>query len=199
MANHQCAPSNKMGVDNCTDPSGVECMSHVCDLTFNTCTPCLDLAGGGAANNCAIDHPFCNNGTCYTCNDFYDSGPPICFGSVVGDANYGKYNCMTSAASSPCPSSAPNCSGATGTCVCGSGVAQCPGWMVCVNNGCRVAAGQPCVNTNDCAYGQCTNGVCPPAGAGSLCTGFNPNECTGGGCKTVTVTTPNTHGENHCP
>jgi hypothetical protein len=197
---HQCAPSTKtnMSVDQCFDPSGIECASHVCDLTLNECFACDDLTGSGAANNLPIDHPFCNNGMIYTCNDYYESGPPICFGNAPGDANYGKYNCGTSLASSPCPSSAPNCSTVTGTCVCGSTNAQCPGWMVCVNNACKVAAGQPCVNPLDCAYGMCTNGVCPKASSGQLCTGFNPQECTSGACQTVMVTTPNMHGENHC-
>jgi len=180
----QCAPSNKAGNDMCTDPTGIECSTHVCS-DLKMCVTCGGLGGTGSGNTCPITTPFCANYGCITCNAFYDEGLPICFDD-------GSYNCGTSQGSSACPSSAPNCD-INSACVCGSSIPRCPGWMICINNGCKVAGGQPCVNATDCAYGTCTNGACPRTPNTKLCTGDNPAECVAGTVCGATGTTVTCH------
>jgi hypothetical protein len=165
-----------MGNDVCTDPTGIECATHVCS-DLNNCVTCGGQGGTGSGNTCPLTAPFCANYSCLTCEALYEEGLPICFDDTIGP--YGAYNCMNGGASSPCPSSAPNCDG-NGHCGCGSSIPECPGWMICINNGCKVAGGQPCVNANDCAYGTCVNGACPRTPKTKLCTGDNPSECVAG-------------------
>ncbi len=53
--------------------------------------------------------------------------------------------------------------------------------MFCISGACKVGALQPCVRSDDCAYGTCgADGTCPPSPSGGLCTGdYSFAECEG--------------------
>jgi hypothetical protein len=61
----------------------------------------------------------------------------------------------------------------------------CPIGDVCVSGACKVGGLQPCVQPSDCAYGTCTNGLCPLVPQNGVCIGMpNQNECDQTGTST---------------
>lgn len=181
-----CAFSYYCNAGTCTSKGGTSCSSAIqCSNGACTgsqvqpvphCAPCVN------SYTCPITAPNCQLavGTpgCIACDPGYES--------CNSD---GSINC--SVAGSVCPSNAPNC-GADNHCHCGTGAQCLHAGEICVSGQCKMRGGWPCVNSGDCAYGSCANGVCPPTPSGGLCTGLLmiASECANGDCSDTT---------NKCP
>ena len=174
-----CAHDYYCNAGTCTSKGGLcssatQCSNGACTGSFvqptPQCSPCAN------SYTCPITSPACwlavTTPGCYSCS--FDSDPAACNSD-------GSYNCSTGTGA--CPANAPDC-GADNHCHCGTG-AQCPyAGQICVSGQCKMSGRWPCVNATDCAYGSCTNGVCPSTPTGGLCTGLLvASECANGDCN----------------
>jgi hypothetical protein len=154
----------------CTE--GIQCLSRVCDSNNHICAPC-----GQSTNSCPLGTAACqpspNN----------PDGPNVCLSC---ETYRGGFNCLSDGTddcktNNNCPARASECDQDTHHCKCGSNTSGCAVGMFCVQGACKVGALQPCVRSNDCAYGPCRpDGTCPPSPSSGICSGdYNLAECEG--------------------
>jgi hypothetical protein len=127
-----------------------ECASLAC--FSGNCADCYGLDN----YQCPVSSPACLTGNkCGACNY-----APYCLNDGTG-----RYDCRKHPF---CPARAPSC-GTDGVCRCGTADVQCPIGTICLNGACKLGGTQPCVQASDCAYGTCTNGLCPKTPLSGIC------------------------------
>jgi hypothetical protein len=161
-----------------------ECQSLAC--VAGACTGCWAYGG------CASTTPVCGaGGVCIACSA--SAGL-----SCLAD---GHYDCNGFGGGQPgCGERAPSC-GTDGVCRCSSTIEVCPEGTICFNGACKIAGTLPCVQASDCAYGTCTNGICPILPQGDWCTPLpdsNPCDPTGTTPPDVPACYPNVKGVAYC-
>jgi hypothetical protein len=146
-----------------------QCQSRVC---MGTCVQC------DKDDDCPRNLAVCLSNVCTPCDDnvpaYWDAGE--CHENPIDGSFQSEYRCGTRTY----PQSDYSCS-------CGSSN-ECPIGSICDNNTCLIRGGQPCV-TNNCAFGSCTNGVCPMEPGGKACTVTSLSRAGSSGCSGTCTTT----------
>jgi hypothetical protein len=138
-----------------------QCQSRVC---MGSCVQC------DQNDDCPRNTPICSSNVCIPCYEVprymdQDGCQPPDYASMSSESAF----CGTRTFPQTDYS-----------CKCGT-LSECPVGSICNNNTCLIRGGQPCV-TNNCAYGSCTNGVCPLGPPDTPCASTSLSRAASSGC-----------------